>query len=345
MQDSKPLFVFIRTLLMGSVMALLAVACGGGTSNTPAKSATKDQGPAPELSIKLQVEATTEEAKAFLPGVTSALTSTFANAGYTLVEDEKTAQVQAKVLVGASEKPAVFQTTINGQRQVSYNVKVDASFMALGDSSLIDKTVAQFTADSGEVDAAAIENLVAQLGERGKLRRYAQRLEENKQAEAQRVKDEEDKIWQAANADDCRKSTSESACKGVDDYLAKYPSGRYAAEGRKAIEEGKGAAEDRREEDMWAKATVAKCKQPSKVEDCQGIQQYLEKYPNGKHAEEANGTLKSVAVQLQALQKRAEAEAAAENKQECIKECKRRFIDYSPGAFNILVSRCIQTDC
>jgi hypothetical protein len=341
----RHLFTILRMTLFGAALAALAIACGGGSSNREPAKSPEDFGPAPELAIKLVVEASSEEGKAFVTEVTSSLTSVLSKAGYTLVTDDKTAQVQAKVLVGAAEKQAVFQTTINGQRQVTYNVKVDASFLALGDSSLIDQAVAEFTADAGKVDQPAIETLVAQLGERGKLKRYAARLDQNKKDAAQALKDEEDKMWKAANVDDCRGATSEKACEGVDAYLAKYPSGAYAADGRKAIEDSKASADKRSEEDLWAKADAEKCKSPTKVEDCQGLQQYLDKYPAGSHADEAKGTLKSVAAKLDALNKKAEAEAKAADKKECINECKRRFIHYAPGAYDVLVGRCIQADC
>lgn len=327
------------SLLRAASLALLVAAptaCGGPP---PAPTAPVSiTGEAPKMPIVVSVEAANAEAEPMLPAVQSSLTTAFATAGWNLVEKQDQAAVRARVMVSAVEKPSMMTMVVNGQRQVTYDVKVDGLFNDLADSKLIDQGSISFVSENGVVDDTSVSNLVAIVTNRGKLVAHSQ-------AVAAAADAEEDKLWEAANVQDCKQATSDEACAGVEAYLAKYEAGRYAADARKALEENKLTAAAQADDRDWAKAKPEACSKPKAFDDCVGVQQYLEAHPTGAHAGDAKGILEKVAPQLEALEKKAEQDAARRNQEDCIKACKRRYIKYAPGAYNILVGRCIQLDC
>jgi hypothetical protein len=280
--------------------------------------------------------------------VLSTLSSAFAAAGYKLVADAKEAQVMMNVNVRATEKPSFMQTTVNGQRQITWAVNIDATYTALSDSSMIDKTTATFESDNGVVDAAAhyqIEELIAQATKNGKLQKHAEALFQAAQDREKAKKEAEEKLWLAANADDCSKGTSKTACDGVKEYLRKYKDGAHAAEARKALEEHEMSKVAANDEEAWAAANADKCANPDTSKDCKGVERYLKKHPTGAHAAEAKETVAKAQPMLDKLKAAEEADRKKAYYDECVKECKREFIRYAPAHYQILVNRCIQADC
>jgi hypothetical protein len=261
-------------------IAPAAVGCSaigmGGGSNAPAE--PRKWGKAPEVTVAMKVTYVGKEGGQFSDDVVSTLTSAFADAGYKLVADSNEAQVMMHVKIRATEKPSFMQTTVNGQRQITWGVNVDATYTSLADSSMIDKTTAAFESDNGAVDAAAqyqIEELIAQATKNGKLQKHAEALFKQAEEAAQAKKDAEEKLWQAANVEDCSKATTKKSCDGVKEYLRKYKDGVHAAEARKALDEHELSKVAANDEEAWAAANHEKCANPDTSKDCKGVEHYL----------------------------------------------------------------------
>jgi hypothetical protein len=65
----------------------------------------------------------------------------------------------------------------------------------------------------------------------------------------------EEDVWKAAMVDQCKKPTKSYDCKGVEDYVAKYPTGAHVAEGKEAMKASEKAREGlKKAEDAKKKA-------------------------------------------------------------------------------------------
>jgi hypothetical protein len=328
----------VASALLVSAVVLGGWGCGGGASD--AKDQAPDPAslaPAPDLSIFVKVEAASSEAQPYVANVTSALTTSLTSAGYKLVASEEgKPDVFANVKVTATEEKSVFQVQVNGQVQTSYKVSLSASFVSAGESSVIDQASSEFSAKDGNVDQKAIDKILVHLGTTGKLNAYAASSKAKVQAA-------EDDLWKAANVEGCKKPASAKACDGVKDYIAKYPSGKYTAEARQAIQDSEAEMARVKEEDAWKAAVVDQCKKPTKSYDCKAVEEYLKAYPTGAHAAEAKDAMKGSEKTREALKKKEEAEKKKASRDECIKDCRRSYETYA--AFEILVARCVQTEC
>ncbi len=340
---------FTRTagaaLLLGSLVFSQTVACGGGGASGSGAAMPTSWPEVAKTPVFVSVEAADSNAREFVAGVESALADIMFKAGYTIVEDSKAAQAHAKVVLTAVEEKSMFTTMVNGKQQVNWKVTANVSMLGLKDASTIDKSSTQFTGSAGEVDQAAIANAIHELSSRNKLAAYEKKLDEAEAEAEQAVKDKEEKLWVAANADDCINATSVRACDGVKTYLRSYKDGVHAAEARKALEDYEAASKAQDDDSAWAKARADKCQKPSEVADCEGVQLYLNKRPDGAHADEAKKVLADVEETLKKLAKKEEAAAAKNKKTACVKACRREYERYTPGAYAILVNRCIRNEC
>jgi hypothetical protein len=334
-------------MLVCGVLLSAAWGCGGGS--TEAKDVdTSKLAPAPDLSVLVNVQAGTSEAGQFIPNVKTALTTSLTSAGYKLVDNEEgKPDVIAKVTVNATEEKSLFQVQVGGKVQVSYAVKLSASFVSAGEASVIDQATSDFSSGDGTVEQSAIDKILVHLSTTGKLATYAktskekaQKADEDKKAAEQKA---EDDLWKAANVEGCRKPTAANACEGVEAYIAKYPSGKYTAEGRQAMLDGKAESARMAEEDMWKAAAVDQCKKPTKSYDCKAVEEYLAKYPTGAHAADAKAAMKSSEKAREDLKKKEDALQKKASREDCIKECRRSY--ERAFYFEVLVNRCIQTEC
>jgi hypothetical protein len=317
-----------RSINLGLIAcSVLLAAPGCGRPGKPAESATASgpSTPAPDLGIQLLVEPASEEAKPFVGNVTTSLKSALTSAGYRLVEGDGKPDVQAKITIAASEEPSLFQVQVNGKAQVSYKVQLAASFVSASDASVVDQTNTEFSSSDGSVDASAIQKLVGHLGSTGKLAAYSGKLKEKALDEEKKVAQAEEDLWKAADVESCKKATSSKSCDGVRGYIAKYPSGKYTADGRKAMEDGDANMASVTEENAWAAAAVEQCQKPTKSYDCKGVEEYLQKYPAGAHAADAKAALKASEKERDALAKKEEANRKKESLAECSKECRRWY--------------------
>lgn len=336
-------FSSIRTFAFVSFLGAASITsgwgCGGGAS------AGKDEAPldmsslapAPDATVFVQVTAGSAEAEPFLANVKTQLTSAMSGAGYKLVESaEAKPDILAKVTVNATQEQSFFQVQVNGQVQASYSVKLAASFVSAAEAAVIDQATSDFSGKDGAVEQKAIDKLLVHLSKSGKLTAWAH-------AARSKVEGAEADLWKAANVDGCKAGKTATACDGVKAYLEKYPSGKHAADGRQAMQDGEVAMKAAQEEDMWKAAAVDQCKKPTKSYDCKGVEDYLAKYPTGGHAAEAKDAMKASEKAREGLKKVEDAKKKAASREDCIKECRRAYETYA--AFEILVNRCVQTEC
>lgn len=335
-------------MLVCGVLVSAAWGCGGGGSTDAKAVDTSKLAPAPDLAVLVVVKAGTSEGDQFVPNVKSALTTSLTSAGYKLVDNEEgKPDVVAKVTVNATQEQSLFQVQVGGKVQVSYAVKINASFVSAGEASVIDQTTSEFSGKDGVVEQEAVDKILVHLGTTGKLATYAKTSKEKAQKaeddkKAAEVKAEDD-LWKAANVEGCRKPTAKDACAGVKAYIAKYPSGKYTAEGRQAMQDGEAEATRMAEEDAWKAAAVDQCQKPTKSYDCKAVEEYLSKYPTGAHAADAKAAMKSSEKAREDLKKKEDALKKKASREECVKDCRRAY--ERALYFEILVNRCIQTEC
>ena len=316
-------------LILGTSAMAVIPACGGPAMVMPTEWPT-----APTVAIKLNYKANNADAESFLGPVEASLTSAFSSAGYTIVQDEADAQVIGNITINSVKDEglgAIIQTNID---TTSWDVRVDASFVGKVDKALVDRSTTEFNKDKGEVDDGAVAYLVVQLNNTKKLHKYQEKLAA-----------QEDKMWKDASVKDCQDALAKNSCDSVDAYLAMYPKGKYATEARKAIEDNALAQELNKEDEVWAAADVDSCKAPTKPDDCDGVVRYLKTYPNGTHLADARAAMKAGEAKLDRLKAAEDATARKERKVRCIKMCRRRYQEYRPSSYNILVGRCISNEC
>jgi len=327
------------TVLVSASILVGAVGCGGGGSDKPADQPVdmSSLAPAPDATVFVQVLAGSSDAEQFVPNVKTQLVSAMTGAGYKLVESKDAKpDVVANITVNATQEQSFFQVQVNGKVQADYKVQLAAKFVASSDSAVIDQATSDFTGKDGVVEQNAIDKLIVHLSKTGKLTAWAHSVRA-------KIEGAEEDLWKAANADGCKAGATATACDGVKKYLEEYPTGKHAAEGRQAMQDGEVAITKAKEEDMWKAAAVEQCQKPTKSYDCKGVEDYLAKYPTGSHAAEAKDAMKASEKQREALKKVEDAKKKAASREDCIKECRRAYESYR--AFEILVARCVQTEC
>jgi hypothetical protein len=332
-------------LMAGSLVLAASAGCGRPARGSETAASTSASAPAPDLGIQVLVQSGSQDAQPLVASVTSSLTSALTSAGYRLVERDGKPDVQAKVTVSATEEQSLFNVEVNGKRSVSYKVVLNASFVSASDSSVVDQAVTEFSSSDGSVDAAAIDKIVAQLGSTGKLAAYSGKLKAKAREEEQKIEQQEEDLWRAADVESCRKPTASKACDGVRAYIQKYPAGKYTADGRKAMQEGDAHMASVEEESVWAASVVEQCQKPTKSYDCKPVENYLKRYPTGAHAADAKAAIKSSEKAREELQKKEEAKQKKASREECNKDCQRYYKGAHPRFYSMLVSRCVQTEC
>ena len=73
------------------------------------------------------------------------------------------------------------------------------------------------------------------------------------------------------------------------------------------------------------------------------IEEYLSKYPTGAHAADAKAAMKSSEKAREDLKKKEDALQKKASREECIKDCRRAY--ERAVYFDVLVNRCVQTEC
>ncbi len=284
----------------GFVASVGLGACGGTPPPAqPPQASAEVSG----LRIALKSEAKGEAA------IQTAVEASLARAGLQVV-GEKDGDVIATLRVQKTEKSGIFKVVRNGQPVVNYAYVV--TLQLTGGGGVIDVGTVEFTGEANEVDNDKVTELVRAVAGSEKLKRFALQLEgqrkraasDAKQAEAdQKAKDAavekeakqkaEALAWVEADAPACRDALGPDACKKLDVYLAKFPDAVHAAEAKSILN---GAAEKidklRADDAAWKTSGAAACVPGSSVDDCEGVEIYLVKYPAGLHADEARNALK-----------------------------------------------------
>jgi len=337
------------TFRIALIAILLALPGASACGSRPGATALAPSGPqkaAPELGIDVSVTAASSEANPLADKVRSSTTNALTAAGYKLVESSGTPEVHAKMTVAATEEASLFQTQINGKRQVTYKVQVSLALVSVANSAVLDQVTTEFSSSDGSVDENAIRNLVTQIGSNGKLAAYSGKLKQDAQAAEDKKGQDEENLWKAANADGCKSASKLDACDGVKAYIQKYPSGRHTADARKAIQDGEAHMTIVEEENAWKAAVVDQCIKPTKSYDCADVEKYLAKYPTGAHAAAAKDAMKNSERAREALKAKEDTAAKKASFDDCSKDCRRSYAGFgSPRWVEILVSRCVQLEC
>lgn len=321
--------ISLCAMIMGTTTMVMIPGCGA-----PAMVMPTEWPDAPGVSIKLNFKATNGDAKPYLAPVEASLISAFSSAGYTIVQEDTEAQVIGNITLNAVKDEGASAFIKSDMIKPTWDVRVDASFVGKVDKALVDKSTTEFDEDKGEVDDAAVAFLVVQLNNTKKLHKYKDKLDA-----------QEDKMWKEASVKDCQDAVAKTSCDSVDAYLEMYPKGKYASDAKKAIEDNALAAELNKEDEAWAAADADGCKAPTKADDCNGVARYLKIYPNGTHLAEAREAMKAGESKIDYLKKREDAAGRQERKVRCVKTCKRRYQDYRPSSYAILVNRCVSNEC
>ncbi len=332
----RPLRTVSSFLAFAGLGLVLVSACGGPAAGPGAASAADIKlAPAPDLGVSLHVDGD-GDGRPFAGKVKAELTSAMTSAGYKLIAGDKKADVKGDVKVTAAEQPSMFAVMVNGKKKVTYKVTVAASFVGIADGAVVDTATVDFESSDGTIPPGALKPLLGQLSQSGKLVAY----QEGAKA---KVAGAEDDLWKAGNVDGCKAATKKDQCDGVRAYIAKYPAGSHTADARAALKDADASIAKNAEEEAWKAAALDVCQKPTKSYDCKAVEEYVGKYPGGSHAKEGRDALKSSEKAREALKKKEDTAKKKASAAECEKEC-RRFYERHVY-FEILVNRCIQTEC
>lgn len=140
-----------------------------------------------------------------------------------------------------------------------------------------------------------------------------------------------ERAWKGLDTDLCKTPTDGSSCDRVVEFLRQFPRGPHSDEARQLL----AAAKDRiiafRDDDAWQGIPVKACAAAREPDDidraCEAVHTYLERFPDGRHAEEARKVVKKADERKDAIAKKAEraeqAEAQKDHQQE-VRQCRAR---------------------
>jgi hypothetical protein len=296
----------VIAVIIAAVVVTLGSGCGGA-STKKAKGPTSLEAPraANELAFRFDGDDEGATASAASEYVKEALIQ----AGYRLDEGEA-AETDAtfEVRVDAVERQSLLKMQVNGKELVSYDFTV--TLAASDDGRTGDQHSVRFSGGDGEIDQQALDLLVPQLNGSKRFARFcesaraaqATRLVQAKEAAAaeereatEQARVEQEHAWAAAGVVQCTNPTSLTACDGVRAYLAKWPQGPHAAEGRSALHDAEPKlVELQRDEKQWLASDARSCGAKKVRAECAGVELYLTKFPAGMHAAEAKALIEGL---------------------------------------------------
>src|SRR5688572_26874121 len=109
-----------RTAFLSIFIGLPCLSACGARPTPVSLVPASSQKPAAPLGIEVSVAAASSEAEPLANKVRSSTANAFTASGYKLVEKDGKPEVQAKLTVSATEEASLFQTQVNGKRQVTY---------------------------------------------------------------------------------------------------------------------------------------------------------------------------------------------------------------------------------
>jgi hypothetical protein len=143
-------------------------------------------------------------------------------------------------------------------------------------------------------------------------------------ASLQRVREE--RLWKRVPVDDCRTPKTSRDCRGLQAFLEALPSGDHQAEARAVLEASAPVVARLLDDEEW-RALDTSCKDASfgssqrGSSDCRPYRAYLDRRPDGVHADEAR---KILAVADHRIAQLAAAEATAERRAQAEAEAAAR---------------------
>jgi len=164
------------------------------------------------------------------------------------------------------------------------------------------------------------------------------------------------RAWNGLDTDLCKTPTDGSACNRVVDFLRQYPHGPHSDEARKLLVGARDKIIALRDDAAWQDVPVKACSAAKRPDDidraCEQVHSYLERFPDGRHADEARKIVKKADARKDAITKKAEraeqAEAQKDHAQE-VRQCRARckvgcstWRIRDPGA---CYSGCVEAQC
>jgi len=176
----------------------------------------------------------------------------------------------------------------------------------------------------------------------------------------------EARAWRSLSSSACSEPTTVRDCDGFRDFQSRFGNGEHGPEARRILEEAAPKLARLADEDAWrssardaADACVSKkLEEPSEIElACAPVATYLNRFPEGLHAKEADAALKKGRARVAALiadaerKERAKEEAARQRaaseharrvgacKNACISQCKTNAANF-PACLSACQGRC-----
>lgn len=115
----------------------------------------------------------------------------------------------------------------------------------------------------------------------------------------------DDEDWNASDAPACRLGTMITSCDGIVGYVKKRSEGKHIGEAKEALEEGAPRIAILIDNKDWKEASFERCQYPATGGDCNGVQDYVKKHPEGAHVTKARSILNSSAGKIEAFRAKA----------------------------------------
>jgi hypothetical protein len=165
--------------------------------------------------------------------------------------------------VAESEDTGFFRVTVNGQQKMHYTVRIDVRGP---NGQGIDSFLAEYNGYRGNPpDEDVVSKAVLGFAYSQRIAAYARGV-------------------QRAKASGAVTQPTATVTATADATVAPPPA-------------------DRRDDQTWFAIDTVKCKIPARVEACDRVRSYLQRYPNGAHAQEATAILEAAQPALEKLQK------------------------------------------
>jgi hypothetical protein len=277
----------------------------------------------------------------FVRPVLDSLSRHFVDAGYLIVEQEsRQGQLVGTISVASRQEESILQIAINGQQSVSYDVTIQLTILGR-DREIVDQLQGRFSAKYGRADDDVAQKIVSEVRAHRKLEAYSKKIahadeermkreareremtrqreaqarEKEKRMEAEALEAErarreaalvaeakaDDDDWNASDAPACRLAKMITSCDGVVGYVKKRNEGKHIGEANEALEEGTPRIALLIDDKDWKEASIERCQRPSTSGDCNGVQDYLKKHPEGAHVARARSILGASAGKIESF--------------------------------------------
>jgi hypothetical protein len=303
------------------------------------------------------------------PQVTNQVQSVLVAAGYPVVLEARAAHDgEVRLQVNATEKPSMVQVRVNGRVRRTY--QVDATLVVQAQGAVIEQTSAQFETDGVAMPGDAGERLAGPLRSSPRMLAFAQqaaaaRLASAQQAAAAREAVRRQKAEEAAQKDaaeraewdgivgECRAPKTLRSCDSLKAWVARMTPRRSGIDttyeyqdkselkrkddAREILDAAAPVLKDIADAEQWARVDVARCTTAASDDACTPVLEYRQRFPTGKHIEEANAAavegLRKLETRAALERRRREAEerSAAQRQQQagCKRACPGKCVAFT----------------